>query len=109
MSSPAPPRSDVEPYVRTMLAEFDIDVQSPHEEADQYRVLLRAFGYWDLPFHQFEGRFYARLLSWDAQDELDRTLVLLLHELDQVSSPTDRLAIEREMRSVVRADLIADE
>jgi len=100
-------RSDAEPRVRAMLTEFGIDVPATEDEVARYRLLLWAFGHWDLPFDLFEGPSYARLTAWDNQDELNRTLVLLLHERDQVTTSTDRLAIEREMRAAGRAGLPA--
>ncbi len=101
-------RSDAEPHVRGMLKEFGLDVPSTEDEAARYRLLLWAFAYWNLPLASFEGRFYERLVTWDNQDELDRTLVRLLHERDLVSSSVERLAIEREMRTAVKALLPAD-
>jgi len=96
-------RSDAEPVVRAMLAEFDLQVPPVEDETARYRLLLWAFGHADLPLELFEGPFYSRLTAWDAQDELDRVLVRLLHERDQVSGPVDRQTIEREMRAAVRA------
>lgn len=100
-------RSDAEPQVRAMLTEFGIDVPAIDDEAARYRLLLWAFGHWDLPFDLFEGPFYARLTAWDNQGELDRTLVLLLHERDQVTTSMDRRAIEHEMRAAVRSGIPA--
>lgn len=101
-------RSDAEPRVRGMLTEFGIDVPSAEDEAARYRLLLWAFGHWNLPLALFEGPFYARLVAWDNQDELDRTLVRLLHERDLVSNSLGRLSIEREMRAAVKALIPAD-
>lgn len=53
--------SDAEPLVRAMLSEHDIDVPVAQDEESEYRVLLRAFGYWELPIHFFEGPFYVRI------------------------------------------------
>ena len=100
-------RSDAEPSVRAMLTEFGIEVPPSEDEVGRYRLLLWAFGYSDLPFEVFEGPFYARLISWDTQDGLDRRLVMLMHERDQVSSPDDRKLIEREMRAAVRTAIPA--
>lgn len=48
--------SDAEPLVRAALAEHGIDLPVPADEESEYQVLLRAFGYLDLPIHFFEGR-----------------------------------------------------
>lgn len=101
-------RRDGEPAVRAMLAEFGIETPPPAEDEEaRYRLLLWAFAYADLPFERFEGPFYARLSEWDSQDDLDRRLVLMLNERDQLSSPVDRQAVERRMRGIVRAAIPA--
>jgi hypothetical protein len=60
-------RSDAEPRVRAMLAEFGIDVPPAEDEAARYRLLLWMFGHMGLPIELFEGPFYARLTAWDEQ------------------------------------------
>lgn len=57
---------------------------------------------WQLPYEEFEGPFYARLVSHDRQDELDRALAMLMHQLDQVSLPNERRAVQHRMRELVR-------
>ena len=52
--------SDAEPRLRAMLAEHGIAVPDATDEQSEYRVLLYAFGYWDLPIHFFEGRSTCR-------------------------------------------------
>jgi hypothetical protein len=42
-------RSDAEPLVRNMLAEYEIDLPGVEDDAAWFRVLLEAFGFWDLP------------------------------------------------------------
>jgi hypothetical protein len=88
-----------------MLSEFDMMVPPVDDEPSRYRLFLTAFGHFDLPLDVFEGPFYARLASDDTQDDLDRALVWLLHEMDQVDSPADRVALESRMRAAVRARL----
>ena len=95
--------SEAEPLVRTMLSEHGIDVPIAEDADSQYEVLLAAFGYWDLPINFFEGPFYLRIPAWNDQSPLDRALVTLLDQRDHLTAPADRDAIEREMRSVVRA------
>ncbi len=100
-------RSEAEQPVREMLAEHGIRVPVPRGEDDEYRLLLTAFGYWDLPLHFFEGPFYVRIPAWDDQGPLDRTLVTLLDRRDHETSPDARRAVEDEMRAAVRAHIPA--
>jgi hypothetical protein len=97
--------SDAEPLVRAMLAEHGIVVPLDQDENSTYRLLLIAFGYWDLPIYFFEGPFYDRIPAWDDQGPLDRALVILLDKRDQLTAPTDRDSVEQEMRAVVRQHL----
>lgn len=94
--------SDAEQPVREMLAEHCIDVPEPHDEQDEYQILLRAFGYWNLPLHNFEGPFYVQIPAWDDQGPLDRALVIMLDRMDNEATPQARVAIEQEMRDTVR-------
>ncbi|GAA4735883.1 hypothetical protein GCM10023350_19690 [Nocardioides endophyticus] len=94
--------SDAERPVREMLAEHGIDVPQTHDEQVEYQVLLRAFGYWDLPIHNFEGPFYGQIAAWDDQGSLDRALVTMLDRRDHETTPQARAAVERAMRDTVR-------
>lgn len=93
--------SDADQPVREMLAEHGIDVPQPHEQ-EEYEVLLRAFGYWNLPLYNFEGPFYVQIAVWDDQGPLDRALVILLDRRDHATTPQARAALEQEMRDTVR-------
>jgi hypothetical protein len=97
--------SDADPQLRAMLLEHQIEVPRVDDEDAQYRVLITAFGFWDLPLHGFEGSFYARLPTWDDQEPLDRTLLLLFDRLDHETELRGRMEIETEMRAAVRAAL----
>ncbi len=99
--------NDSEPLVRAMLSEHRIDVPVTQDEDSEYRVLLRASGYWNLAIHFFEGPFYARIPAWDDQGPLDRALVTMLDQRDHLTTPDDRDAVEREMRAVVRNHVAA--
>lgn len=99
--------SDAEPLVRAMLSEHGIDVPVTEDEDSEYRVLLLAFGYWDVPIHFFEGPFYVRIPAWDDQGPLDQALVTLLDQRDHLTAPAERDAIEQEMRAVVRTHVAA--
>lgn len=99
--------SDAEPLVRAMLSEHGIDVPVAQDEDSEYRLLLRAFGYWDLPIHFFEGPFYVRIPAWDDQGPLDRALVTLLDKRDHLTTPAARDVVEQEMRAAVRDHVAA--
>lgn len=101
-------RSDAEQPIREMLAEHGIRVPVPVDSDAEYRLLLTAFGCWNLPLHLFEGPFYLRIPAWGDQDPLDRRLVTLLDRRDHESSPDARLSIEDEMREAVRDHIPAD-
>jgi hypothetical protein len=94
--------SDAEQPVREMLAEHGIEVSKPDDEQDECQILLRAFGYWNLPIYNFEGPFYFQISAWDDQGPLDRALVVMLHRRDSESTSQARAAIEQEMRETVR-------
>lgn len=88
-----------------MLAEHGIEVPDPNTEQDEYQILLRAFGYWNLPLHNFERPFYVQIPAWDDQGPLDRGLVTMLDQRDRETSPQARAAVEQEMRDAVRSHL----
>lgn len=94
--------SDAEPLVRNMLAEFGIDVPIPEDEEAEYRLLLKGFGFWELPVFDFYSPFLHRLPSHAEQDGLQRTLTTLLDELDNATDPADKQAIVQRMRAAVR-------
>lgn len=96
-------RSEAEQPIREMLNEHGIRMLVPTDEDDKYRLLLTAFGYWDLPVQFFEGPLYARIPAWDEQLPLDRALVTLLDRRDHETSQDARRSVEAEMRAVVRA------
>jgi len=95
-------RSDAEPLVRSMLAEHGIDLPTPSDEDAEYRLLLRAFGFWDLPMGDFYSPFLQRLPTWDEQDDLDRALIVLVDDLDHATDPAKKREVERRMRAAVR-------
>lgn len=99
--------SDAERLVRAMLSEHGIEVQVTGEEDARYGVLLRGFGSWDLSIRYLEESFYARIPEWDDQDPLDRALVTMLDERDQLTTPAERDAVVRRMRAVVREHVAA--
>lgn len=94
--------SDADQLVREMLAEHGIEVPRPRDDHEEYQILLRAFGNWNLPLRHFEGPFYGRVPAWDDQGPLDRALVAMLERRDNETNPQARAAIEQEMRDTVR-------
>jgi hypothetical protein len=94
--------SDSEALMRSMLSEQGIDVPPFATAEEQFVTLRRAFGYWHLPLSDFEGPFYERLPEWDAQDPLDRVLVVLLDQRDHQADPARRAEIEERMRGAIR-------
>ncbi|NUR99798.1 MAG: hypothetical protein HOV67_31650 [Kribbellaceae bacterium] len=95
-------RRDAESLVRNMLAECGIEVPVPGDEDAEYRLLLRAFGFWDLPISDCGPPFLRQLRSWDQQDDLERTLIRLFGEFDHATGPTPKHEIVQRMRAVVR-------
>ena len=96
------PRSDAEPLVQSMLAEHGIDLPVPVDEDAAYELLLRAFGFWDLPVADLYVPFLNRVPAWEEQDELDRTLFLLFEELDHTTDTALKPAVVERMRVAVR-------
>jgi hypothetical protein len=98
-------RSDAEPLVRNMLAEYEIDPPVVEDEAARFRLLLEAFGFWDLPLAYLYSPFLHQLPSWDQQDPLERTLVRLLDDLDHATDPAKKTEVVQSMRAAVRRAL----
>lgn len=95
-------RSDAEPLVRDMLAEHGIESPVAEDAAAEYLVLLRAFGFWELPITDFYGPFLHQLPSWGGQNPLERTLIQLLDELDHFAEPAMKAEVVERMRAAVR-------
>lgn len=85
-----------------MLAEHGIALPTPTDEEAQYRLLLRAFGFWDLPMGDFYSPFLHRLPGWDQQDDLERTLIVLFDDLDHATETSQKRGVEERMRAAVR-------
>jgi hypothetical protein len=95
-------RSDAEPLVRRMLAEHGIDLPVPVNDDAAYELLLRAFGFWDLPVADVYAPFLNRVPAWEEQDKLDRILLLLFEELDHTTNIALKPAVVERMRAAVR-------
>jgi len=98
-------RSDAEPLVQRMLAEHGIDLPVPVDEDAEFDLLLRAFGFWDLPVADLYVPFLNRLPAWEKQNDLQRTLLELFEELDHTTDTSLKPAVVDRMRQVVRAAL----
>ncbi len=91
-----------EQVVRSMLDEQGVPQPIAGTEHERYAAIQHAFAFWGLPLADFEGPFYQRLPSWDAQGPLDRSLVVMLDERDHESDPVRRAEIEEQMREEIR-------
>lgn len=88
-----------------MLAEYEIDLPLVEDDAARFRVLLEAFGFWDLPLACFYSPFLHQLPSWSEQDPLERTLVGLLDDLDHATDKAKKTEVVQTMRAAVRRAL----
>lgn len=94
---------DAAQTVEDMLGYLGFAVPA-HEDA-RWLVILRAFGFSDLPIAEFYSPFLRRLPAWDAQSELERALMALLDDLDHATEPPGKEAVVARMREVVREAL----
>jgi hypothetical protein len=85
-----------------MLESLEVEVPQVEDESGAWPIVLRAFGFCDLPLADFFGPFLSRLPAWDEQDGLDRSLNLLLDELDHAAEPQARDDVIARMRATVR-------
>lgn len=95
---------DAGPVVLTMLATLGMPVPDPSDTTAEWDLMLRAFGFWELPIAAFYGPFMDRLAAWDDQSPIERTLTLLLEELDRGTTPMRKAAVVEQMRAAVRAE-----
>ena len=85
-----------------MLESLEAEVPQVEDESTAWPIVLRAFGFCDLPLADFFGPFLTRLPAWDEQDGLERSLNLLLDELDHAADPQARDVVIARMRAAVR-------
>jgi hypothetical protein len=88
-----------------MLESLGAAVPQVEDETTAWPIVLRAFGFCDLPLGDFYGPFLRRLPAWDEQDDFERSLNLLLDELDHAGNPQAREAVVALMRAAVRGAL----
>lgn len=96
---------DAEPSIQTMLVERGVDLPARGDFEAQYRMLLKTFGYWRLPFAEFFQPFVDLLPVVDKQDRLDRTLNRLFDEWEAAESKEAQREVSERMRAAIRADL----
>jgi hypothetical protein len=85
-----------------MLEGLGAEVSQVEDESTAWPIVLRAFGFCDLPLGDFFGPFLSRLPGWDEQDGLERSLNLLLDELDHAGDTQARDVVVARMRAAVR-------
>jgi hypothetical protein len=85
-----------------MLERLEAEVPQLQDASRAWPIVLRAFGFCDLPLADFFGPFLSRLPAWDEQDGLERSLNLLVHELDHAAQPQARDVVIARMRAAVR-------
>jgi len=90
------------PVVLAMLATLRIPIPDASDEAAEWELLLRAFGFWELPVADFYGSFLHRLPAWDEQSPMERLITRLLDELDRETTPERKAAVVERMRVAVR-------
>jgi hypothetical protein len=88
-----------------MLAEYEIDLPVVEDNASWFRVLVEAFGFWDLPLANFYSPFLHQLPSWKEQDPLEPTLGRLLDDLDHATDPAKKAEVVQSMRAAIRRAL----
>jgi hypothetical protein len=93
------PLRDAEPVLRQMLREHGVPVTEPGaSDAESFRAALQAFGAGAIGLGEFSAVFYQMLPSWNEQDAIQRSLNLLLHELDQATTSEDQGEIVQRIR-----------
>jgi hypothetical protein len=86
-------------HILEMVNSLGFNVPEAEDEPTVWPIILRALG---LHLNDFYGPFLNRLPAWDEQDALDRSLNLLLDELDQAADPQAREAVVARTRAAVR-------
>jgi|SRR5580698_7708659 hypothetical protein len=82
------PLRDAEPVLRQMLREHGVPVIEPgSSDAERFRAALQAFGAGVIGPGEFSAVFYQMRPPWNEQDAIQRSLSLLLHELEEATTP----------------------
>jgi hypothetical protein len=93
---------DSSDHILEMLKGLGFEAPEVADESTAWPLILRAFASWDLPLNDFYAPFLQRLPAWDKQDALDRSLNLLLDELDHATEIQAGEAVVARMRATVR-------
>jgi len=93
---------DADARILEMVESLEPEVGQVEDESRAWPILLHAFGFCDLPLADFFGPFLSRLPAWDEQTGLERSLNLLLDELDHAGEPQARDVVIARMRAAVR-------
>jgi len=96
------PLRDARPVILEMLDEQGFPAGPDASDADEYATVLRAVGAGGLGVGEFFGVFMRRVPAWDQQDELQRSLVLVLDEWAQETTQEGRSAAAAAVRKVAR-------
>jgi hypothetical protein len=95
-------RRDAGARILEMLESLGAEVPRVEDDSIAWPIVLRAFGFCDLALVDFFGPFLSRLPAWHEQDGLERSLNLLLDELDHAGEPQARAVVAARMRAAVR-------
>lgn len=100
------PLRDAEPVLRQMLHEHGVAVTEPGaSDAALFGAALRAFGVGAIGLGEFCAVLYQMLPPWNEQDDIQRSLNLLMHELDQATTSEDQDEIVHRIRVVAATGL----
>jgi len=102
------PLRDAGPVIREMLDEQGFPAAGPDaSDAEKFVTVLRAVGAGGLGVGEFFGVFMRQVPAWNQQDEFQRSLVLLLDEWAEETTPEGRSAAAAAVRKVAR-DAVSD-
>lgn len=86
-----------------MLREQGFPAAEPRTgDAEEFLTLLRALAAGGLPTGEFFSAFMRRVPVWEPQDELQRSLVALLNDWAQETTPEGRSVAAAALRTVAR-------
>lgn len=97
------PLRDAGPLLREMLQEQGFPAPSPDaSQAEEFRAVLRALATGSLAVGESYAILLDHLPAWDKQDELDRSLMVLLDDWERQTTPEGRSAAAEALRAVAR-------
>lgn len=102
------PLRDAGPVIRDMLREQHFPAAGPDaSEVEEFTTVLRAVGTGGMQTGEFFTFFMRVVPAWEQQDELQRSLVVLLNDWEQETTPEGRSAMAVAVRAVAR-DAVGD-